>query len=212
MASQKLSDWDASPVSPQLHEQSCLFRQYLAPAVIPNDVIGPADFFRERHLGKDHLFRRRPLQAGPRDQPLQLHAGRAGHDRDTIAESFTAGFIEKRYVSKKKPGGVATAFRFEAPLTADARMQDLLQRAFLFRVGEDYGADRLPVQVPARGISRGAEFRLDQAPDLRIAIANSRAARSASKNVASGASSRRHWQKLVFPVEIPPVIPMTGMR
>ena len=35
------------------------------------------------------------------------------------------------------------AFGFEAPLTADARMQDLLQRAFLVRVGEHYGA-KLP--------------------------------------------------------------------
>ena len=37
------------------------------------------------------------------------------------------------------------------------------------------------------------------------------AASSASKNVATGTSSRRHSTKVLFPVEIPPVIPIAGM-
>src|SRR5436190_4498335 len=104
-------------------------------------MIGSADLFRQRHLRVDHLLRLRFIQTHPRGKPLELHSWRAGHDDDAIAQSFTAGFIEKWYVSKKKLRGVAMALGFETPLTADARMQDLLQRAFLSRVAEHYGAD-----------------------------------------------------------------------
>ena len=45
------------------------------------------------------------------------------------------------------------ALGFETPLTADARMQDLLQRAFLSRVGEHYGADPLSIQALTRRIN-----------------------------------------------------------
>jgi hypothetical protein len=61
------------------------------------------------------------------------------------------------------------AFGFEAPLTADARMQDLLQRTFFSRVGEHYGADRLPVQPPTLQIN-SAKLLLDRSPHLRVAI------------------------------------------
>ena len=42
--------------------------------------------------------------------------------------------------AKKSSVESAPAFGFEGPLTPDARMQNLLQREFLFRVGEHYGA------------------------------------------------------------------------
>jgi hypothetical protein len=38
-----------------------------------------------------------------------------------------------------------------------------------------------------------------------------RAIASASKNLASGKRSRKQFTKVVFPVEIPPVIPIAGM-
>src|SRR5947207_3495613 len=129
-------------------------------------MIGPADLFRKRHLGIDHLLRLRSWHSHARHEPLELEPGRARHDHDSIAQGFAAGFIEKWYVSKKKLGGVAMAFGFEAPLTADARMQDLLQRAFLLRVGEYYGANCLPVQVSAGQINRRAKFLRDESPHL----------------------------------------------
>jgi hypothetical protein len=49
-------------------------------------------------------------------------------------------------------------------------MQDLLQRAFLFRVGEHYGADRFAVQVSLGRISRGAELRFDKAPYFLVRV------------------------------------------
>src|SRR5450432_496822 len=62
------------------------------------------------------------------------------------------------------------AFGFEAPLTANARMQDLLQRAFLFRVGKDYGAKLPPVQVAARRINRRAKFMRNEFPHFQVAL------------------------------------------
>src|SRR5947207_6940525 len=121
-------------------------------------MIGPADLFRKRHLGIDHLLRLRSWHSHARHEPLELESGRARHDHDSIAQGFTAGFIEKWNISKKKLRGVGMAFGFEPPLAADARMQDLLQRAFLLRVGEHYGTDRLPIQAPVLRINRRAKF------------------------------------------------------
>ena len=104
-----------------------------------------ANLFRERHLGTNHLLGGRAIELRASDQSFELEAWRAGHDHDEIAQGFTTGFIEKRNVSKKKIGRVVPAFGFEAPLTADARMQDLLQRAFLVRVAEDYRAHLGPI-------------------------------------------------------------------
>jgi len=101
-------------------------------------------------------------------EPLELDLARTGHHHDAVAQGFTAGFIKKWNVSKEKIGGVSAALGFEAPLTTDARMQDLLQRAFLFRVGEDYRANLRPVQVAVLRIDRGPEFPCDQGPHLRI--------------------------------------------
>ena len=119
------------------------------------------------------MFGGRAVELSASDQPLELHAWRAGHDHDGIAQGFTTGFIEKRNVSKEKIGGVAMAFGFEAPLTADARMQDLLQRAFLFRVGEDYRAKLPPVQVAACRLNPRPKVTRNESPYLRIALGQS---------------------------------------
>src|SRR5205823_3398797 len=124
----------------------------------------------QRHLRVDHRLRFRFPESHPRHEPLTLDSRRTRHDHNPIAQGFTAGFIEKWYVSKKKFGGVAMALGFETPLTADARMQDLLQRAFFSRVGEHYRANSLPIQVPAMGINIGAKLLLDKSPHLRIAV------------------------------------------
>ena len=40
------------------------------------------------------------------------------------------------------------ALGFETPLTTDARMQDLLERALLFAIGKDYRPKCAPIQTP----------------------------------------------------------------
>src|SRR3954465_6567487 len=133
-------------------------------------MVRPRDLLSKRHLCVDHRLRLRFSDSHPAHEPFELDSRRTPHDHDPIAQGFTAGFIEKWDISKKKFRGVAMALGFETPLTTDARMQDLLQRAFLARVGEDYGANPLPVQVSASGINTDAKLLLDQAPHLRIAI------------------------------------------
>src|ERR1043166_2264340 len=49
-------------------------------------------------------------------------------------------------------------------------MQDLLQRAFLFRVGEYYRAHLASIQVTTRRKNRGAKFAPNQLPDFRIVL------------------------------------------
>src|SRR6476660_835717 len=62
------------------------------------------------------------------------------------------------------------ALGFETPLTTDARMQDLLERAFLVRVGEHYRADLLSIQAFVPGVSIRAKFLLDESPYLRVPV------------------------------------------
>src|SRR6476619_2752952 len=62
------------------------------------------------------------------------------------------------------------ALGFETPLTTDARMQDLLERAFLVRVGEHYGANLLSIQAFVPGVSPRAKLLLDQSPHLRVSV------------------------------------------
>ena len=82
------------------------------------------------------------------EQPLQLNFRRAGDDHDPIAQGFAIGFIKKGNICEKKLAGFAALFRFSGPLMADARMEDLLERALLFSVGEDYGPKCGPIQLP----------------------------------------------------------------
>ncbi len=49
-------------------------------------------------------------------------------------------------------------------------MQNLLERLFLFRVGEHYGAKLGPVQVSFRGINPVAKSGVIQIPHLRVTI------------------------------------------
>jgi hypothetical protein len=56
-------------------------------------MVGAANLFRKRHLGVDHLPGLRFRQASARDESLELELRRTGHDHDSIAQGFTAGFI-----------------------------------------------------------------------------------------------------------------------
>ena len=82
-----------------------------------------------------------------RDQALLLNLRRAGNDHDTVAEQFTLGFIEERDIGQEKLAGLAAFLRRGGPLLADARMEDLLERALLFRVSEHYRSKCAPIQI-----------------------------------------------------------------
>src|SRR5947209_6132044 len=97
-----LTDRDAAAtILPERHQQPRLFLQHIPSSIVPDDMISAADLFSERHLGVDHSLGLVFSETGPRDEPLKLHARRAGHDHDLIAQGFTAGFIKKRNISKK---------------------------------------------------------------------------------------------------------------
>ena len=62
-------------------------------------------------------------------------------------KQFTLGFIEERDIGQEKLAGLAAFLRRGGPLLADARMEDLLERALLFRVGEHYRSKCAPIQI-----------------------------------------------------------------
>ena len=73
---------------PILREQAGLRSEHGARAIIPGNVIGPANLFRERHLGTDHLFGGRAVELSASNQPFELDARRAGHaDRRPMTDS-----------------------------------------------------------------------------------------------------------------------------
>jgi hypothetical protein len=143
--------------APGARENFRLPSERLGRTIVPDHVIGAGDLFVQGHLRGNYFKGSGFSQRGTRNQPLQLHRRGAGDDDHAIAEGFTACFVKKRYVCKKKLGGVSPAFGFGSPLTPDARMQNLLKRAFLFRVGENYGAKLGAIQVSAGGINLGPE-------------------------------------------------------
>ena len=53
----------------------------------------------------------------------------------------------ERDVGQEKLARLAAFLRRGGPLLADARMEDLLKRALLFRVGEDYRSKCAPIQI-----------------------------------------------------------------
>ena len=79
----------------------------------------------------------------------ELDIGRAGHDHHAVAQGFTTGFIKKWNVCKEKFGRFAVPVRFNAPLPANPRMENLFERLPFGDVLEDYGADCLAIQVVA---------------------------------------------------------------
>ena len=121
---------------------------------------------------------------------------------------FTIGFIKKRDVGQKELAGQATLVRFSSPLKANARVEDLLERALLFRLGKDYGAKGGAIQLPRRRKNPGAELCAQQRPHLRILI-RQRMRRPIGIEKRAPVCARSSWLKVDFPVAIPPVIPMT---
>jgi hypothetical protein len=107
---------------------------------------------------------------GAGDQALLLDFRHAGDDHNTIAEQFTFGFIKERDIGQEKFAGLAAFLRRSGPLPADARMEDLLERALLFRVDEDYRPKCRPIQIAARRKNRVAKFLSQKPAHLRVRI------------------------------------------
>lgn len=123
-------------------------------------MIGPFDFFFERHLRFDHGFGRGALDLHSLHKIGELDIGRTGHDHNPVAQGFATGFIKKWNVCEEKFGRCAVPVRFNAPLPANPGMENLFERAFLSRVLEDYRADCLSIQVAAS--QKNAEPELGQ--------------------------------------------------
>src|SRR5205814_885687 len=104
------------------------------------------------------------------EQSGQLNCGRTGHDHNAITQNFATGFIEKWNVSQEKIRREMRGLRFGAPLTANARMENLFESAFLCRALQHYGAKSRPIQVTVRRINVRAEFFPDLLSHLGIGV------------------------------------------
>ena len=80
------------------------------------------------------------------------------------------GFIKEWDIGQEKFAGLAAFFRFSGPLTADARMEDLLERALLFCVGEDYRPKCGAIQIPIDRKKLPAKCLPQEVAHLRVLI------------------------------------------
>ncbi|HJT46416.1 MAG TPA: hypothetical protein VJ721_09125 [Chthoniobacterales bacterium] len=112
-------------------------------------MISPLNFFVERHLGFNHGRSGIAFDPHPAHEIGQLDFGRTSHHDHAIAEVFTVGFIKKWNVCKEKFGRCAVLIRFNAPLPANPRMENIFERLPFGGVLENYGPKRRPIQVPA---------------------------------------------------------------
>jgi hypothetical protein len=128
-----------------------LIRKRGSLAVVPNHVISSFHFFFERHLGIDHRFGGRAVHAHLAHKIGQLDVGRTSDHDHAVAQGFTSGFIEKWNVCEEKFGSIAVPVRFNAPLPANPRMENLFERAPFRDALENYGSKSGPIQVAAWG-------------------------------------------------------------
>jgi len=127
-----------------------LVRERGSIGVVPNHVISFLDFFFERHLGIDHCFGDGALDAPFSHEIGELDVRRTRDHGDAVAQGFTSGFIEKWNVCEEKFGSFAVLIRFNAPLPANPRMENLFERAPFRGVLKNYGAKSRPIQVAVR--------------------------------------------------------------
>jgi hypothetical protein len=135
-----------------------LIRERGSVGVVPNHVIGFLDFFFERHLRIDHRFGRGAFDAHFSHEIGELDVGRTSDHDHAVAQGFTSGFIEKWNVCEEKFRSFAVLIRFNAPLPANPRMENLFERAPFRGVLENYGAKSGPIQVAVRRKNAKTEF------------------------------------------------------
>src|SRR5438105_2758395 len=86
---------------PQTYQESRLFREFAPGPIVPNDMIGSLNFFRQRRLRADNGLRFLTGHSRSLHQSFFLDLFRAGHHRHAIAKHITARFIKKWYIGKK---------------------------------------------------------------------------------------------------------------
>src|SRR5207249_4588616 len=145
-------------LTPQYNQTRGLAREHWSFAVVPNNVIGPFNFFLERYLRFDHGFGRGALDLHSAHKIGELDIGRTSHDHHPIAQGFSTGFIKKWNVCEEKFGRCAMPVRFNAPLPANPGMENLFERLLFSGVLEDYRAESRPIQVAIAGKDAKAEF------------------------------------------------------
>ena len=133
-------------------------------------MIGAQDFFGEGHLRGNHGKGVSAVNCRAGDQPLQLNLAGAGNDDDPIASGFAFGFIEKWDIGQKNLAGLAACLRLSGPLAADARMQDLLERALFSLVGENYGPKCAAIQDATGRKNFLPKMLAQKCPHFRILI------------------------------------------
>src|SRR5205085_7487495 len=136
-------------LTPKFEQERSLSAKRRFVGVIPNNVIGPFNFFLERHLGIDHRFGRVAFDFHFTDEIGELDVERTSDHDHSVAQGFAAGFIEKWNVCEEKFGSLAVLFRFNAPLLTNPRMENLFEPAPLGGVLEHYRPNRLAIQVAA---------------------------------------------------------------
>jgi hypothetical protein len=99
-----------------------------------------------------------------------LRLERAGDYYYSVAQRFTASFIKKGNISEEKIGRVAMRFRFRAPLATNPRMENLFERASFSRVGKDYMAKLLSIQLLIDRKNRTPKFASNLSFNLQIKI------------------------------------------
>ena len=87
---------------------------------------------------------------------------------------------------------------------------EFAQGQIFFRVGKHYGAKRRAIQVSRIRKDGGAKLLTQRFLHFRVVISQFARGLVGVKIFRGGKISRRQSQKLVLPVEIPPVTPMTG--
>ena len=73
-------------------------------------MVRACDFFLERHLRVNHLSSFGAFDRHPFSQAGQLHLLRAAHHDHSVAQRFTAGFIQEWDISKEKLGELRCRF------------------------------------------------------------------------------------------------------
>jgi len=80
------------------------------------------------------------------------------------------GFIKERDIGQEKLAGLAAFLRRGGPLLADARMEDLLERALLFRVSEYYRSKCGAIQISVRRKNFNPKALAEKAPHSLVSV------------------------------------------
>src|SRR5439155_5848570 len=116
--------------------------------IIPNYVISPFHFFRQRYLRRNDCGRGIPIKSHAFHQALHLDLLRARHHHHPIAKLFSTCLVKKWNVGKKIFIRLAMLCRFAAPVLTNWRMKNFFELAPLLRRLENHRAKCASIQLP----------------------------------------------------------------